>query len=184
MMNGSLRPEEISSILQRIMSEHSLSLEGIHGVAHWSRVMDIGRQLAAATGASLRVVELFALFHDSKRLTEGYDPDHGRRGGDFAHRLHREGLFKATSAEIDFLHAACVYHTDGLTEGDVNIRTCWDSDRLDLGRVGIVPLPELLCTDTAREREMLEWAYLRSRTKSTLQVQSLVELMVNPSRPS
>jgi uncharacterized protein len=37
---------------------------------------------------------------------------------------------------------------------------CWDADRLDLGRVGIQPKPELLCTDTARE--LLPWAHERA----------------------
>lgn len=179
MVNGSLRPDEISAILQRIMSEYSMGLEGIHGVAHWARVMDIGRHLAAQTGASLRVAELFALFHDSKRLTESKDPGHGRRGGDFALRLHGEGIFQATQEEMELLYEACLYHTDGLTEGNVHIRTCWDSDRLDLGRVGILPVPELLCTDPARERKTIEWAYLQSRIPSVQEIHHYLNRMVN-----
>ncbi len=36
----------------------------------------------------------------------------------------------------------------------------WDADRLDLGRVGITPLPERLCTDAARA--LLPWAQARA----------------------
>ncbi|MCB2041992.1 MAG: hypothetical protein KDH48_15080, partial [Rhodoferax sp.] len=61
------------------------------------------------------------------------------------------------------LQAACRGHSDGHRAGhDVTVLTCWDADRLDLGRVGIRPLPERLCTAAAREPVVLEWAYRRS----------------------
>ena len=47
-------------------------------------------------------------------------------------------------------------------EGDATVLTCWDADRLDLGRVGIRPDPKYLCTPAARDPEMLASAYLRS----------------------
>jgi uncharacterized protein len=40
----------------------------------------------------------------------------------------------------------------------VTIQTCWDSDRLDLGRVGIMPHPSLLCTEVAKRPETIKWA--------------------------
>ena len=55
---------------------------------------------------------------------------------------------------------ACHLHTDGHTEGDLTLQTCWDADRLDLGRVGIVPKPDLLCTDAARS--LVDWANQRA----------------------
>jgi uncharacterized protein len=54
------------------------------------------------------------------------------------------------------------HYSDGLTEADVTVQTCWDSDRLDLGRVGIVPRPERLCTVQARDPVLFERAYRRS----------------------
>ena len=39
---------------------------------------------------------------------------------------------------------------------NVTLQACWDADRLDLGRVGITPLPHLLCSDAARE--LIPWA--------------------------
>ena len=44
----------------------------------------------------------------------------------------------------------------------MTVQTCWDADRLDLGRVGIRPLAERLCTDVARDPVLIEWAYQRS----------------------
>ena len=44
------------------------------------------------------------------------------------------------------------HHSDGRVDADVTVQTCWDADRLDLGRVGKRPDPRLLCTPAARDR--------------------------------
>ena len=62
--------------------------------------------------------------------------------------------------DFELLFEACRLHTDGLIDGDITLQTCWDADRLDLGRVGITPEPDLLCTDAARE--LLDWAHERA----------------------
>ena len=51
---------------------------------------------------------------------------------------------------------------DGFTDADLTVQVCWDADRLDLGRVGIEPIPEKLCTEPARDSKMIAWAYRRS----------------------
>ena len=66
-------------ILEAVLDEYALPWNGIHGVGHWARVLENGLRLAEQTGANLDVVSLFALFHDSKRVNEGHDPDHGQR---------------------------------------------------------------------------------------------------------
>ena len=38
------------------------------------------------------------------------------------------------------------YHTKEHSSGDKTIDTCYDADRLDLGRVGIQPKPEKMAT--------------------------------------
>jgi len=53
-------------------------------------------------------------------------------------------------------------HTDGHTTGEATLLACWDADRLDLGRVGITPRAELLCTDAARG--LIPWAQARATT--------------------
>jgi len=42
------------------------------------------------------------------------------------------------------------------------VQTCWDADRLDLGRVGKKPDPLRLCTAAARKPEIISAAYARS----------------------
>ena len=57
-----------------------------------------------------------------------------------------------------FCGKACDGHTHERTHPDITIQTCGDSDRLDLGRVGITPHPSRLCTDVAKRVETIEWA--------------------------
>jgi uncharacterized protein len=54
------------------------------------------------------------------------------------------------------------HHSDGLIEADVTVQTCWDADRLDLGRVGIIPRADRLCTEQARDPLVFERAFARS----------------------
>jgi len=136
-------------IVREILTGYRLPVDGIHGVGHWGRVLENGYQLAAETGANLDVVVLFALFHDSRRVNEDYDEGHGQRGAELARKM-RASLPWLPEADFDLLTEACRLHTDGLLDGDVTLQTCWDADRLDLGRVGITPSVDRLCSDAAR----------------------------------
>jgi uncharacterized protein len=150
---------DTSLIIQEILETYTLPLRGHHGVVHWARVLENGQRLAAATGAKMDVVTLFALFHDSRRVNEFSDFGHGHRGATYARSL-RGKLIHLDDTDFELLFEACRLHTDGLTEGDITLQVCWDADRLDLGRVGITPEPGLLCTDAARE--LLAWADKRA----------------------
>jgi len=44
----------------------------------------------------------------------------------------------------------------------MTIQACFDSDRLDLGRVGKYPNTDFLCTSLAKDEQFIEWAYQRS----------------------
>ena len=125
-------------LVHAILEDYALPWHGIHGVGHWARVLENGLRLAEATGAKIEVAQLFAVFHDSQRISESSDYGHGQRGAELAAGL-RGDLFELSDADFDLLHFACAHHTDGLTEGDVTIQVCWDADRLDLGRVGMIP---------------------------------------------
>lgn len=143
---------------------HSLGHDGFHGKDHWLRVLRNGRELAAQTGANLRVVELFALIHDSQREHEGDDPDHGHRAADYARSL--QGVwFDLSSDELELLDYACRYNSDGFTEADLTVQVCWDADRLDLGRVGVRSDPRYLCTEYAKTDPVIETAYETSLRK-------------------
>ncbi len=155
--------DEITPLLiQTILNEYQLALRGVHGMAHRARVLENGLRLASHTGAQALVVALFAVFHDSRRTNESRDAGHGRRGAEFGKTLNGKA-FHLSDEDFTLFETACAYHTEGLTVGDVSVQTCWDSDRLDLGRAGIIPDPRCLCTTAAKQPEFLSWAYERSR---------------------
>lgn len=150
-------------LLRSVLAGYPLPWDGIHGLTHWGRVMENGRRLAELTGADVRVVELFALFHDCRRINEGTDPGHGLRGAELARTLYQAGTLELSGVQLVQLHWACERHTDGLLSADATVETCWDADRLDLGRVRITPDPRYLCTAAAKEPALIEWAEKRSR---------------------
>ena len=154
-----------SSLINVIKDQFPLSHDGLHGVDHWVRVLANGKRLAERTGALISVVELFSLFHDARRFNEGYDPEHGIRGAAFAMEL-RGNWFDVSDHEMNLFVNACELHSTGEIDADVTIQTCWDADRLDLGRVGIVPDPRYLCTNAAKDRELLKWAHERAKRNS------------------
>jgi len=133
-----------------------------HGPLHWRRVLENGLRLAKATGADEEIVELFAIFHDSRRVNDSIDAGHGRRGAELALTMHGEH-FSLTEERLALLLEACRGHTDRGIHKNPTVGTCWDSDRLDLWRVGIYPSAKYLCTEEARRKEIIEWAVKRSR---------------------
>lgn len=147
---------------QRILDRFQLSHDGFHGPPHWERVRENGLFLARHTAADVSVVEAFSWLHDSCRQNEGRDPAHGKRAADFVAELHLEGVLGLSDEQCDLLIEACRHHSHGRTEADVTVQVCWDADRLDLGRVGTRPDPDRLCTDVARHRKTIRWAYARS----------------------
>ncbi len=150
------------TLIAAIHNEYALPWNGTHGISHWTRVRENGLRLAPLTGADPHVVELFAYLHDSKRLNERRDPGHGARAADFV-RTIQGSIIHLADENLERLIYACMFHTDGLIEADVTVQTCWDADRLDLGRVGIRPQARYLCTPAARDAEIIKWALVRSR---------------------
>jgi uncharacterized protein len=148
-----------AALLRVILAEYTLRVFGHHGVVHWARVLENGLAVAERSGADRDVVMLFALFHDARRLNEWDDEGHGLRGAMLARSL-RGTLVHLDAARFELLYEACRLHTEGHTEADVTIQTCWDADRLDLGRVGITPEPSRLCTPAARR--LIRWADARA----------------------
>jgi uncharacterized protein len=149
-------------LFRHVQTQYTLSPTGIHGPAHWQRVCANGLRLAAVTGAAPEVVELFAYFHDACRQNDGRDPEHGPRAAVLVRSL-QGALLYLREHDLEQLTYACEYHTRGLIEADVTVQTCWDADRLDLGRIGIRPRPECLCTAAARDPAVIEWAWENSQ---------------------
>ena len=135
---------------KHIESHFALGANSIHGPKHWRRVEKFGLSLAERNGADITVVRLFAVLHDAERLDEDADHGHGQRGAANAQQL-RDHWFSINDAQFKLLYDAIAYHADGYTSNNLTIGTCWDADRLDLGRVGITPSPEYLSTPEAEK---------------------------------
>jgi uncharacterized protein len=146
-----------TELILTITQQLPINRLGLHGLAHWARVYENGLRLAERTGASPEVVALFALFHDSRRLTEHADPEHGPRGAILAEQL-RGSLFQVEDNLFQLLLAACRLHTTARTHEDITVQTCFDADRLDLARVGKTVDPQLLCTEAAKDPRTIAWA--------------------------
>jgi uncharacterized protein len=133
--------------LQNYILSHRIFISELHGITHWKQVESNGLLLASETGADIVVVRLFSLFHDSKRADDGYDEEHGARGAEFAKECFEEHRLDITQEQFDKLYHACKFHTTEHCSGDATIDTCYDADRLDLGRVGIELDPDKMATD-------------------------------------
>ena len=169
-----LRPD-VSDIVTQDFVEHCCELYkldhfGNHGYAHWMRVLYNGRTLAAETGANVRIVELFALLHDTHRENEFEDPEHGPRAAAYAQRLLdgeiSEFQFDFTADEKKQLLIAIHDHSKPMNPRKIrqlNIGVCWDADRLDLQRVGIRPQPHGLYTRYACESDVIRSASFRAQ---------------------
>ncbi len=150
-----------SELIAFLRNEFQLDWHGIHGAGHWARVRYNGLLIACRNGANIQVVELFAFLHDARRLDDGRDPFHGERAATLVRELDGR-FFSLAPEELRLLERACRDHSDGRVEADITIQTCWDADRLDLGRIGIIPNPDYLSTDEAREPEVIAAAMSRS----------------------
>jgi uncharacterized protein len=145
-----VKDSEFDTLWQQVTAQFHGPEHSVHGPDHWRRVERNGLLLATRSGADLTVVRLFALFHDSQRENDGWDVGHGERGAKFAASL-RGVAFELPDEQFGRLHYACTWHTDSQHHDDPTIATCWDADRLDLGRVGIIPSPEYMSTEFGRE---------------------------------
>ena len=151
-----------NNLIDEIKNQFHINWNGVHGISHWARVYDIGMKLTEHSGANKRVVQLFSLFHDSRRLNENLDPQHGPRGAELARQLRETYLSSLKEEELELLHTACSHHTDASSHEDITVQTCFDADRLDLARVGIIPDPKYLCTNAAKTSEIISWAIKKS----------------------
>ena len=151
-------------LLNRILEDYALPVGGTHGVPHWARVLENGRKLAGIVGTDVDVIELFAVFHDARRVNDQRDDGHGNRGATLAHEL-RGDYFELDDERFSLLEYACSWHTSGLTQAEIRVQVCWDSDRLDLLRVGTRPRNKLLCTSAAQQPDVLEWASQRASAR-------------------
>ena len=141
---------DFDRLWQHLTSNFQGHAASVHGPSHWKRVERNGLLLATRSTANTNIVRLFAMLHDSCRTNDGHDTGHGARAAKYAVSL-RGSYFVLPDEEFTLLQYACTWHTDGLHHKDPTIGTCWDADRLDLGRVGIVPSPKFMSTKFGKE---------------------------------
>jgi uncharacterized protein len=151
--------------LGEIRRQFQLDWLGFHGVAHWARVLENGLNLCCGVPeARADVVVLFALFHDSCRRNEHRDPEHGERAALLAESYFEKGRLPVDALGLQLLSEACRGHDQGRVSSDATIGVCWDADRLDLARVGILPSVRFLSTEAAKNRDLLERCVNASRS--------------------
>ena len=146
-------------MIAAIREQFRISWHGIHGANHWARVLHHGITIGTERSADLLVIELFAFLHDSQRHSDGGDHYHGRRGAEYARSLNTV-YFELSAPRIDALCEAIEHHSGGKVHDHATVQTCWDADRLDLGRVSITPSPKFLSQEAVKH---IDAAYRWSR---------------------
>ncbi len=117
-----------------------------HGISHWERVEKNGL-LLATEDVNTTVVRLFAYLHDKWRIDNWEDMEHGARAAANLLSLRHTLLSGISDDEFELLYKACALHTVCHKTGNITIDTCFDADRLDLTRVGIIPDPNRMATE-------------------------------------
>lgn len=121
-----------------------------HGVEHWDRVARFGRMLYQE-GADMDVILAFAYLHDSERQNNAVDDEHGKRASAFIDTIRDTELRDLSEEQVAKLKRACELHTIEHRTGDITIDICFDADRMDLLRVGIMPDPKRMATKRGAE---------------------------------
>lgn len=143
---------DVKKIIEEIRKyvQSQWKLGSLHGIRHWDRVYENGQKLLTPDVNPL-VVGLFAYLHDSCRVNDGEDLYHGQRAAAWIDTLRNTYLKDVTDEEIALLQKACRLHTTVPRTGNPTIDACFDSDRLDLWRVGTTPNPNKLATEKGKE---------------------------------
>ena len=153
-------------LVQDVLARKNYTEFSVHGLQHWQKVERNGLYLAQKEGGDRHVISLFALFHDSQRLNEFKDPDHGIRGAKLAEEFYDAGRLGINSEQFTLLTEACRDHTKVVFHDDVTIQCCWDGDRLDLRRVSIIPEAVFLNTKKAKHiAEAMDYSLLDGFTE-------------------
>lgn len=136
-------PMDIQPVIDYVSSGWQLG--PVHGMEHWKRVERNGL-LLATEDVNVNVVRLFAYLHDHKRLSDGWDLEHGPRAAENMDNLRRTLLEGLTDEEFGMLRRACMEHTMTERTGVPTIDACFDADRMDLPRVGYMPDPDRMAS--------------------------------------
>ena len=142
--------KELESLREFCVSRWPEKMGATHGIEHWDRVAMFGKMLYQE-GADKDVIACFAYLHDSERKDNGIDMEHGLRASLFIDTIRDSYLKSLSDEQIETLKTACEMHTVVSRTGDITVNICFDSDRMDLLRVGILPVPERMATKQGAE---------------------------------
>jgi|GEM_PF-1066860 len=153
--NFYLHQLDLNRLLTSVYAHATHMKSRIHGESHWLHVTKAGLELARQIpDCDVAVIFLFGLLHDTQRLTDGHDPQHGERASYFAQHCQQAGLLNLSDDQLKKLAYACHEHNNPLVSDDPAIGICWDADRLNLWRVKIIPTPKFLSTVPAKTWSM------------------------------
>lgn len=141
---------DIIEFIREYVKSQWIMLNNLHGVDHWDRVNENGKKLLTPEVNPL-IVALFAYLHDSCRVEDGEDINHGARAAELIDTIRETYLKKVSDDDVELLKKACRLHTTEHKTGNPTIDACFDTDRLDLWRVGIIPDPERMATEKGKE---------------------------------
>lgn len=144
---------QLDRLIEAVLDADTNRGSYLHGEGHWKCVAWTGISLAhQTTHADAEIAFLFGLFHDSQRRDDGSDPDHGRRAAMLVQRMN-DPFLSLSDARLSALVDACAGHVDGRVSGDPTIGVCWDADRLNLCRLGMVADHRYLSSAAAKRPE-------------------------------
>lgn len=142
--------EKLLWLFCRMRFNNKLGAE--HGPKHWRRVAVFGDILCNLNPQADRmVVRAFACLHDVERVSNLDDNEHGQRAAFLVWKLRRTLLSYLNDTQVGLLAEACSLHTFALSVpkdrlGGATVNACFDADRMDLPRAGIIPDPERMAS--------------------------------------
>lgn len=149
--------------LDSLVHKAKIDFNGVHGFAHWRAVYRNG--LTLMPSIDKYVLFYFSVFHDFFRENDMADTAHGKNALyaipsiEPTIRMSSKDRGKVKS-QIEILSFALEHHDDtpedyaaikNPLKDSQTVQILLDADRLDLGRVGIVPLSEYLLSEQARK---------------------------------
>ena len=156
-------------LIALIKQDFKIDYYGDHGINHSRRVYENTQRLSTHYNIESEVFELFALLHDSKRHDEFQDKHHGKRAAAFVQELLDEAMIVLDEEDTERLLYACDNHTCSDKShplfSDLIVQICFDSDRLDIGRVGYSVDTSYLATDYAKSL-VVDGQYVRNYTQT------------------
>ncbi|NTT85729.1 hypothetical protein [Tabrizicola fusiformis] len=131
--------DEWNELLSTARKSRDRIVCGIHGELHWRAVAAIGLSFCENFPClSPNLALAFGMLHDCRRQNDHFDPGHGPRAAELAR--HSDVIRSAlTSDEVEALAVACEQHDKGTVSSIQQIGACFDADRFNLVRVGIMP---------------------------------------------